>query len=154
MGVSFSKLKSLLLLITLKEHFVSEAACTFGNEVDPLGIERFPPPVAKTIKYRQRATPGHGRCTVTLQVISPGPTNGSMLIEICRKANDQVTLAVEGSKGCLAGFAMIPINEPATAAEELERCVKMLGSVGTLVNNHEKGSFYYDTFFWPIFSKC
>ena len=46
------------------------------------------------------------------------------------------------------------MNEPAAAAQELERCVKTLGFVGALVNNHEKGRFYDDEFFWPVFSQC
>lgn len=142
-------------LITLEEHFVSEAARTHGNHEDPLGIKRFPPPIAtKLSDLGNERLKDMDAGTVTLQVISHGPTNGSAPIEICRKANDELKSAVEDSKGRFAGFAMVPMNEPAAAAEELERCIKRLGFVGALVNNHEKGQFYDDRFFWPVFSQC
>ncbi|KAL1624011.1 hypothetical protein SLS56_007993 [Neofusicoccum ribis] len=38
------------------------------------------------------------------------------------------------------------------AAEELTRCIRDLGFVGTLINNHHKGSFYDDPRYWPVFS--
>lgn len=142
-------------LITLEEHFVSEAALTHGSDDDPLGIKRFPPLIAtKLSNLGNTRLKDMDAGTVTLQVISHGPTDGSAPIEICRKANDELKVAVESNKGRFAGFAVIPMNEPAAAAEELERCVQTLGFVGALVNNHEKGQFYDDSFFWPIFSQC
>ena len=142
-------------LITLEEHFISSAARTHSSDSDPLGINRFPPPIAKILSdLGNDRLKDMGAGNVALQVLSHCPTNGSAPIEICRKANDELKSAVEASKRRFAGFAMIPMKEPTAAAEELERCVKMLGFAGAVVNNHEKGRFYDDEFFWPVFSQC
>lgn len=145
-------------LITLEEHFISEAATTWSGhqDDDPLGIiQRFPHPIQNKLSdLSNERLQDMDAGSVTLQVISHGPTNGSAPVKVCRKANDELKSAVDGSKGRFAGFAMIPMDEPVAAAAELERCVKTLGFVGALVNNHEKGRFYDDSFFWPVFSKC
>ncbi|KAK9242631.1 hypothetical protein V1506DRAFT_546932 [Lipomyces tetrasporus] len=46
---------------------------------------------------------------------------------------------------------MITMNQAAAAARELRRCVKVLGFVGALVENHVDGQFYDDERFWPVF---
>jgi predicted TIM-barrel fold metal-dependent hydrolase len=46
------------------------------------------------------------------------------------------------------------MNEPGTAANELERCVKDHGFVGALVDNHLDGEFYDNKRFWPVFEKA
>ncbi|CAF9913675.1 MAG: hypothetical protein ALECFALPRED_008938 [Alectoria fallacina] len=143
-------------LIALEEHFISEAARAWGIDNDSLGfIKRFPPPIASKLSdLNDIRLQDMEAGAVSLQVVSHGPTNGSAPIDICRQANDELHKAVQTSEGRLAGFAMIPMNEPAAAAEELERCVETLGFVGTLVNNHEKGRFYDDAFFWPVLAQC
>ncbi|KAK9494062.1 hypothetical protein V1508DRAFT_59243 [Lipomyces doorenjongii] len=49
---------------------------------------------------------------------------------------------------------MLPMSEPATAAKELECCVKKPGFVGALVDNHLNGQFYDDERFWSVFEKA
>lgn len=51
------------------------------------------------------------------------------------------------------------MSEPEAAATELERCVKELGFVGALIDNHlEEGKgeklFYDAERFWPVFAKA
>ena len=141
-------------LITLEEHFVSEAARTWDSG-NLLGSIRFPPKVAtKFSNISDERLKDMDAGSVTLQVISHRPTDGSAAITICRSANDELKSAVESSKGRFAGFTMIPMSDPAAAAEALQRCVETLGFVGTLVNNHDKGHFYDDDFFRPVFAKC
>jgi predicted TIM-barrel fold metal-dependent hydrolase len=44
------------------------------------------------------------------------------------------------------------MTDPKAAAGELFRCVRELGFVGALVDNHlENGRFYDDEHFWPVF---
>lgn len=45
-------------------------------------------------------------------------------------------------------------HEPQAAADELERCVKQLGFVGALINNHTKGIFYDDEKYWSVFERA
>ena len=141
-------------LIALEEHFVSEAARAWGSG-DSLGNIRFPPQVAtKLSNISDERLKDMDAGSVTLQVISHRPTDGSAPMTICRPANDELKSAVESSKGRFAGFTMIPISDPAAAAEELQRCVETLGFVGALVNNHDKGRFYDDDFFRFVFARC
>ncbi len=141
-------------LVTLEEHFVSEAAHTWDLDKDS-NITNFPPSITtKLSDLSHERLQNMDANSISLQVISHIPTQGSAPIEICRSANDELKSAMEWGKGRFAGFAMIPMSDPAAAANELERCVEKLGFVGTLVNNHEKGRFYDDPFFWPVFSKC
>lgn len=141
-------------LITLEEHFVSEAVRTSDINDDPVGNRHYPPPIStKLANLGDLRLKDMEAGAISLQVVSHAPTRGSAPIESCRKANEELHQAVQRSQGRLKGFAMIPMNEPAAAVEELERCVETLGFVGALVNNHEKGRFYDDTFFWPVFSK-
>ena len=90
---------------------------------------------------------------INLQVVSHigGPTP----VEGCIKANDKLAAACRQSRGRLAGLAVLPTQEPAAAADELERTVKEHGFLGALINNHcEDGSMYDDEKFWPMFERA
>ena len=140
-------------LVTLEEHFVSKATRYWVSQNKETPSRDFPPTILNNL-----ADLGDGRIkdmdegSVTLQVISQGASDGSAPLETCRASNDELKTAIENSKGRFAGFAMLLISDPTAAAQELARCVETLGFVGALVNNHEHGRFYDDTFFWPIFS--
>ena len=77
---------------------------------------------------------------VSFQIISHGP--GFPNAEQCRAANDQLAKAVAKNPSRFAGFAVLPMKEPKTAAEELRRCIQTLGFVGALVDNHAEGTYY------------
>lgn len=140
-------------LVTLEEHFVSKANRNWVSQNRESPSLEYPPPIVNKL-----ADLGDGRLkdmddgSVTLQVISHEAAEGSAPLETCRASNDELKTAIENSKGRFAGFAMLPMSDPTAAAQELARCVETLGFVGALVNNHEHGRFYDDTFFWPIFS--
>jgi len=70
-------------------------------------------------------------------------------IEIARKANNHIAGAVTRHPGRYAGLAALPMQEPAAASAELERCVNELGFKGALVNgftqkNEPDTAIYYD----------
>lgn len=73
---------------------------------------------------------------------------------ICQAANDELASAISQHPKRLAGFAFLPMNEPAAAAQELERCVTDLKFVGALIDNHTRGQFYDNPQFWPVFEKA
>ena len=82
-------------------------------------------------------------------------------VEIARRANDAIAAAIDRHKGRYLGFAALPLQDPAAAAEELNRCVKELGFKGTLVNGFSQragfdGGLYYDMpefdEFWSVVS--
>lgn len=70
-------------------------------------------------------------------------------IGIAQKANNRIAAAVARHPGRYAGLAALPMQEPAAASAELERCVNELGFKGALVNGFtQKGkpdsAIYYD----------
>jgi predicted TIM-barrel fold metal-dependent hydrolase len=65
-----------------------------------------------------------------------------------------MAVAISKNSKRLAGFAMLPMQDPKAAARELTRCVKELGFVDVLVDNHLGGQIYDDESFWPVFEKA
>lgn len=122
-------------IITLEEHFISRSALkAAGANGD---YEKFPPHIVAKL-----ADLDLGKGDVSLQIVSHGPLEASR--KICRAANDELAAAIAKNPTRLAGFALLPVGEPHLAADELDRCVKNHGFVGTLVDNHHEGKFYDD----------
>ena len=70
-------------------------------------------------------------------------------IGIARKANNRIAEAVTRHPDRYAGLAALPMQEPAAASAELERCINELGFKGALVNgftqkNEPDSAIYYD----------
>lgn len=62
----------------------------------------------------------------------------------CRSANDQLSHLIKQNPDRFAGFAVLPVDDPAACAEELQRCISELGFVGALIDNHTSTGQYYD----------
>ena len=70
-------------------------------------------------------------------------------IETARRSNDILAEAIARHPGRFAGFAALPMQDPAAAAAELTRTVRELGFKGALVNGFsqvgtEETVIYYD----------
>ncbi len=77
-------------------------------------------------------------------VLDPGEA-----AELARKANDALAETIAKRPDRFAGFAALPMQDPQTAVEEFERCVRDLKFKGALVNSFSQlGSadtaIYYD----------
>jgi len=68
--------------------------------------------------------------------------------------NDELAEAVRRHPTRFAGLAAIAPQDPAHAAQELERAVKRLGLKGAIVNSHTHGEYLDDAKFWDIFATC
>lgn len=92
---------------------------------------------------------------IDIQVIShtpPGPESlesGRSAI-VSREANDFLAQAISAHPDRFAGFAALPLSNPAEAVRELERAVKSLGFRGVLVNGMVHGRFVDDPAFEPV----
>ncbi|KAJ5998943.1 metal-dependent hydrolase [Penicillium sp. IBT 35674x] len=137
-------------LIALEEHYVSSAV-TQAQKVNRYAS--FPPHIpAKLKEVHDKRIEDLNNGKISLQVISHGP--GIRPATLCTAANDELASAISENPTRLAGFAMLPMDEPLDAAKELERCAKELHFVGALVDNHVNGDFYDDDRFWPVFQKA
>jgi 5-carboxyvanillate decarboxylase len=72
-------------------------------------------------------------------------------VELARCSNDFMVDAIRRHPDRFAGLAAVAPQDPAAAAKELERGVKILGLKGAIVNSHTRGEYLDDQKFWPIF---
>jgi predicted TIM-barrel fold metal-dependent hydrolase len=100
------------------------------------------------------------RCGIDLAVLSLG-SNGiqeepdaAAAISSAVAANDALASIVASHPDRFAGFAALPLQDPAAAASELDRAVTELGMRGALVNGYTPpGEYYDDPKFWPLWER-
>lgn len=74
----------------------------------------------------------------------------------CRKAsavNDLLAGEIQRRPDRYSGFAHLPMQDPAAAARELERCVRDLGFCGAMINGHTNGLYLDDAMFNPFWER-
>ena len=64
-----------------------------------------------------------------------------LAVAVCREVNDWLAQTVAAHPTRFAGFAMLPTQSPAHAADELKRAVHDLGLKGALINGHTNGHY-------------
>ena len=74
-------------------------------------------------------------------------------VQLTQQANDRLAEAVQANPSRFGGFACLPWGHPQAAAEELERAVKQLGFVGTLLLGRPGDTFLDDARYDPILAK-
>lgn len=140
--------------IALEEHFTV-----------PDLVRRIDPGLISRRGFRPRKAPAHGvnpvellpeigerrlesmdAAGITVQVLSntgagPDLVAGPEGIAIAREMNDHLAAAVARHPLRFAGFAVLPMQSPDAAAEELVRAVKDLHFVGALINGTTEGRF-------------
>ncbi|WP_029583829.1 amidohydrolase family protein [Bradyrhizobium sp. URHD0069] len=74
-----------------------------------------------------------------------------LAVEAARVFNDALASAIASDKARFGGWAMLPMQDPAAAAQELRRCVRDHGFVGGHVASNVRGIYLHDAQFEPIF---
>ena len=91
-----------------------------------------------------------------LSVTTPGVQIERDPAVACRKArqaNDLLAREIEKRPNRYSGFAHLPMQDPAAAADELERCVQDLGFCGALINGHTNGYYLDHQMFYPFWER-
>lgn len=70
--------------------------------------------------------------------------------EFARRANDQLASAVSQHPDRFAGFATLPMSDPASAVAELKRTVTSHGFKGAMINGMTEGRFLDHPDFRPV----
>jgi predicted TIM-barrel fold metal-dependent hydrolase len=70
-----------------------------------------------------------------------GDAQAELAVTVCREVNDWLAETVAAHPTRFAGFAMLPTQSPADAADELQRAVADLGLKGALINGHTNGRY-------------
>lgn len=97
--------------------------------------------------------------SIDMQVLSVGmpglhnlsPVEGTAM---SREIDDEIAEVVGQHSVRLAGLAAIAPQDPATAADELERAVKKLGLKGALINSNVKGEYLDEQKYWVILERA
>lgn len=142
-------------VIAIEEHYWDpELVATYS------GVESIKDPeIAKRITdftdYRIQEMDEAG---IDIQVLSHGAPSTQKLgpdvaVALTRRVNDRLHETVAANPKRLAAFAALPTADPAAAADELERCVK-LGFKGAMIHGLANGIFLDDKRFWPIFERA
>lgn len=158
-------------VITIEEHFADQRIIDANAEYgDSSGMADLPEEVKKALDgMRFTGDKLLNRDTTRLQFMDEQKVDVQVLsytapvsdavpaekaVELCVQANDILAEVVKAHPDRFAAFATLPMADPKAAAEELERCVKQYGFVGTLITGTWQGKFYDDDMFFPIFEKA
>jgi 2,3-dihydroxybenzoate decarboxylase len=88
-----------------------------------------------------------------LSLTSPGVQvfDSATATSLARSSNDRLAEAIRKHPDRFAGLAAVAPQNPAGAAQELERAVCQLGLKGAIVNSHTRGEYLDNPKFWEIF---
>ncbi|GII82289.1 amidohydrolase [Sphaerisporangium siamense] len=106
-------------------------------------------------EYRLPDMDAHGIDVQVLSLTVPGvqaDTDPRTAVDNAAFANDFLAEAVARHPSRFRGFAALPLQDPAAAVAELERCVRDLGFVGALVNDHTQGRYLDDPAYEQVWS--
>ena len=73
-------------------------------------------------------------------------------VSFARTANDFLAAAIQRHPTRLAGMLAVAPQDPAAAAQEIERGVTRLGIHSVVINSHTQGEYLSDPKFWDIFA--
>ncbi|MEE8334361.1 MAG: amidohydrolase family protein [Alphaproteobacteria bacterium] len=96
---------------------------------------------------------------IDIQVMSHCPPGAqafdpSDAAERGRGVNDRLNAFVSSNPSRFGAFGTLPLRDPASAPDELSRCVNELGFRGAMVHGLTDGKFIDDQRFWPIFERA
>ena len=70
-----------------------------------------------------------------------------------REANDFLAGEIDKWPARYSGFAHVAVQDPAGAADELQRCVRDLGFCGAMINGHTNGRYLDEAIFFPFWER-
>jgi aminocarboxymuconate-semialdehyde decarboxylase len=77
--------------------------------------------------------------------------DAGIAIEAAQVFNDALAAAIASDRTRFGGWALLPMQNPQAAAQELRRCVRNHGFVGGHVASNVRGIYLHDERFEPIF---
>jgi predicted TIM-barrel fold metal-dependent hydrolase len=142
--------------ITLEEHFVTadllRAIGSFGEDAAP-ALKQMR---GKLMDLGAGRIAAMDKAAIDLQVLSAvsmgfDDLDAATATPVARDVNDELASAVRAYPDRFAGFAMLALKNPESAAAELQRCVDKLGFKGALVDGTTDGKFLDQPEFLPVF---
>ncbi|HTX24346.1 MAG TPA: amidohydrolase family protein [Steroidobacteraceae bacterium] len=103
---------------------------------------------------RLRDMQATGIDTQLLLLTSPGVQvfDAATATALARSSNDQLAAAIRKHPRAFAGLAAVAPQDPAGAANEIERAMRTLGLKGVVLNSHVHGEYLDHVKYWDIFA--
>jgi 2,3-dihydroxybenzoate decarboxylase len=146
--------------IALEEHFVFPDFLDYLSEAMPhVSHAAYHDLIRKLSDFgdeRLAAMDSAGTGFAVLSLSGPGvqvESDTAQAIKRARQANDLLAKEVQHRPERYGGFAHLPMQDPAAAAAELERSVRELGFVGSMVNGHTNGVYLDDPRYDPFWER-
>jgi aminocarboxymuconate-semialdehyde decarboxylase len=79
---------------------------------------------------------------------------GAFGLELCRTFNDACVALHQAHPDRFVGLAMLPMQEPALALQELDRVARLAGIRGIYMATHINGRNLDEKEFWPVYARC
>lgn len=146
--------------IALEEHFLCRGFEEYWKstveDVDPKLLGRV---VDNLTDFGERRLGGMDEAGIERAVLSlagPGVQiehDTGVATRRAREANDFLAGVIQKRPIRYSGFAHLAMQDPAGAADELERCVRELGFCGAMINGHTNGRYLDDPFFYPFWER-
>lgn len=147
--------------IVLEEHFTTPAIAAYATDVvkmvDPQFSEYVRPRLLDFEELRLEDMERSGIDLCVLSANAPGvqlEPDAQKAVANAITVNDLLAEQVSRHPTRFAGFAHLPLQNPAEAAHELERCVRDLGMKGALINGHTNGAYLDDPQFYPVWERA
>jgi 2,3-dihydroxybenzoate decarboxylase len=147
--------------IALEEHYVTPALAIYakelGKSIAPEPMQYMKERLLDFDTLRLEEMDQYGIDISVLSVTSPGvqvEPDRNVAVRKAKEANDILAKAVQRHPTRYVGFAHLPLQDPLTAADELERTVRELGFKGALINGHTNGEYLEDEKFWPVWERA
>jgi 2,3-dihydroxybenzoate decarboxylase len=147
--------------IALEEHFLCPGFEHYWQptvgDVDPAIYRQVVTRLSDFGEMRLAAMDQAGIARAVLSLAGPGVQAERDPRTACRKAreaNDALAREIERRPDRYSGFAHLPVQDPATAADELERCVRELKFCGAMINGHTNGQYLDDPSLQPLWERA
>lgn len=143
-------------IVTLEEHYWDEElSATFT------GFDAGAPPEMrkKLFDLDEIRIAAMDEAGIDIQVIShTAPSTQKLPVDsaaaMTRRINDRLAAAIKRHPTRFAGFAALPTADPKAAADELARCVEVLGFKGAMLHGLTDQKFLDDKKYWPIYARA
>jgi 2,3-dihydroxybenzoate decarboxylase len=147
--------------IALEEHFMHPDFVDYWSKtainISPALFGKVRGALEDFGERRLAAMDGIGVENAVLSLAGPGvqvePVTGTA-VKMARFCNDYLAEKIAGRPDRYAGFAHLALQDPAAAADELERCVRDLGFKGALINGQTNGVYLDDDRFSIVWERA
>jgi 2,3-dihydroxybenzoate decarboxylase len=146
--------------IALEEHVLldREDHIDRWRTLVPMIPEKFLPPLVARLTDTSRRLELMDESGIDLAVLSnvgvvQGFVEPRVALRLAREANDHLAEVVRARPDRFAAFATTPLQHPEEGADELERAVRQLGLVGTMLFGQTGGRYLDDRSFDPFWER-